>query len=157
MTPSQFETWLEVEVSQLSNNIYSIFDKSERKAAKQMSLGYLWKLFIKNVAEQMKSITKTNISFNFYHLPTSTVFDRNTNTTIRLKRLTLFLLLFFSNFLPFNPRVFIFIVFCIPSNNCNKLKSILYGICLSVKSRHLELFCKIIIQLFSAGIFLGLW
>ena len=31
------------------------------------------------------------------------------------------------------------------------------GIYLSFKSRHLELFCKIIIQLFSTGIFLGLW
>ena len=104
----------------------------------------------------MKTITKTNISFNFYHLPTSTVFDRNTNTTIRLKQLTLFLLLFFSNFLPFNPRVFIFFVFCISSNNCNKLNSISCGICLSFKSRHLELFCQIIIHLSSTGIFLGL-
>ena len=29
----------------------------------------------------MKSIRKTNISFNFYHLPTSTVLDRKANTT----------------------------------------------------------------------------
>ena len=29
----------------------------------------------------MKSIPKTNISFNFYHLPTSTVLDRKANTT----------------------------------------------------------------------------
>ena len=31
------------------------------------------------------------------------------------------------------------------------------GICVSFKSRHVELFCKIIIQLFSTGIFLALW
>ena len=31
------------------------------------------------------------------------------------------------------------------------------GIYLSFKSRHLKLFCKIIIRLFSTGIFLGLW
>ena len=30
----------------------------------------------------MTSIPKTNISFNFYHLPTSTVLDRKANTTI---------------------------------------------------------------------------
>ena len=29
------------------------------------------------------------------------------------------------------------------------------GICLPFKSRHVELFCKIVIQLFSTGIFLG--
>ena len=40
---------------------------------------------------------------------------------------------------------------------CNKLNSILCGICLSFKTRHLELFCKIIIQLFYTGIFLELW
>ena len=47
----------------------------------------------------------------------------------------------------------------IPPDDCfwNKLTSISRGICLSFKSRHLELFCKIIIQLFSTGIFLGLW
>ena len=39
----------------------------------------------------------------------------------------------------------------------NKLNSISCGICLSFKSRHLELFCKIIIQLSSTDIFLGLW
>ena len=40
----------------------------------------------------MKSILKTIISFDFYHLPTSTV-------------------LFFSNFLSFDSRVFIFFAF----------------------------------------------
>ena len=59
----------------------------------------------------------------------------------------------FSNFLSFHSRVFIFFMFCISSN---KLNSISCGICLSFKSRHLELFCKIIIQLFSTGIFLVL-
>ena len=61
----------------------------------------------------------------------------------------------FSNFLSFNSRrVFIFFVFCILSN---KLNSISCGICLSFKSSHFELFCKIIIKLSSTGIFLGLW
>ena len=31
--------------------------------------------------QQMKSIPKTNISLNFYHLPTSAMFDRKANTT----------------------------------------------------------------------------
>ena len=62
---------------------------------------------------------------------------------------------FFSNFLSFDSCVFIFFVFCISSSNGNKLNSISCGICLSFKSRHLELFCKINIQLFSIGIFLG--
>ena len=46
-----------------------------------------------------------------------------------------------------------------PLDDCfyNKLKSISCGIFLSFKSRHLELLCKIIIQLFSTGIFLGLF
>ena len=60
----------------------------------------------------------------------------------------------FSNFLSFNSHVFIFFVFCILSS---KLNSISCGICLSFKSRHLELLCNIIIQLSSTGIFLGLW
>ena len=54
----------------------------------------------------------------------------------------------------FRSRVFIFFVFCVSSN---KLNSISCGICLSFKSRHLELFWKIFIQLFSTGILLGLW
>ena len=42
----------------------------------------------------MKSIPKTNISFNFYHLPSSTVLDRKVTTTIKiLKQIALFLLL----------------------------------------------------------------
>ena len=52
---------------------------------------------------------------------------------------------FFSNFLSFDCRVFIIFVFCISSNNCNKLNSISRGICVSFKSSYLELFCKIII------------
>ena len=32
-----------------------------------------------NQTQQMKSIPKTNISFNFYHLPFSTVLDRKAN------------------------------------------------------------------------------
>ena len=61
---------------------------------------------------------------------------------------------FFLNFPSFNSRVFIFFVFCISSN---KMNSISCGICLSFKSSQLELFCKIIIQLSSTDIFLGLW
>ena len=66
-------------------------------------------------------------------------------------------LTFFFNFLFFYSRVFIFFVFCISSSNCKKLNSISCGICLSFKSKHLEVFCKIFIELFSTGIFLGLW
>ena len=40
---------------------------------------------------------------------------------------------------------------------CNKLNNISYGTCFPSKSRHSELFCNIIHQLFSTGIFLGLW
>ena len=40
---------------------------------------------------------------------------------------------------------------------CNKLNIISCGICLSFKSRHLELLYKIMIQLLSTGIFLVLW
>ena len=58
------------------------------------------------------------------------------------------------NFLSFDSSVFIFFVFCISSNNLN---SISCDICLSFKSRHLELLCKIIIQLSSTGILIGLW
>ena len=106
----------------------------------------------------MKSIPKINISFSFYHLPSSTVIERKANKTISiLKQLTLFLLFFFSNLLSFDSRVFIFFLFYISSNNSNKLNSILYGICLSFKSRNLELFCKIINQLFSTSVILGLW
>ena len=47
----------------------------------------------------MKSIPKTNVSFNFDHLPFSTVLDRKANTTIWiLKQVTLFLLLIFFEF-----------------------------------------------------------
>ena len=83
-----------------------------------------------------------------FHL-TSTIY-------LLLRCFTLFLSLFFPNFLSFDSRVFIFFVFCISSDISNKLSSISYGICLSFKSRHLELFYKIIIQLFSTSIFLGL-
>ena len=61
---------------------------------------------------------------------------------------------FVCNFLSFDSRVFIFIVVSIL---CNKLNSVSSGICLSFKSRHWELFCKIIIQLSSTGIYQGLW
>ena len=54
--------------------------------------------------------------------------------------------------LPFSDSgVFNFFMFCISSI---KLNCISCDICLSFKSRHLELFCKIIIQLSSTGIFL---
>ena len=47
----------------------------------------------------MKSIPKTNVSFNFDYLPFSTVLDRKANTTIWiLKQVTLFLLLIFFGF-----------------------------------------------------------
>ena len=70
-----------------------------------------------------------------------------------LKQLTLLLFLLFQIF---SSRVFIFLVFC---NLPNKPNSASSGICLFFKSRHLELFykIKIIIQLSSTGIFLGLW
>ena len=63
-------------------------------------------------------------------------------------------LTFVSNFLSFDSRVLIFIVLFISSN---KLNSISCGICLSFKSKHLELFCKIIIQLSFTGIYVGFW
>ena len=94
----------------------------------------------------MKSIPKTNISFDVYHLPSSTVLDSKKTRPISLT--------FVSNFLSFSFRVFTFIMFCILSN---RLNSISCNICLSFESRHLETFYKIIIQLSSTGAFLGLW
>ena len=100
----------------------------------------------------MKSIPKTNIS-----LPSTYFYGARQKTKhnyINIKTTHRISLIFFSNFFSFGSRVFIFFVFCISSN---KLSNISCCICLSFKSRHLELFCKIIIQLFSTGIFLGLW
>ena len=102
----------------------------------------------------MKSVPKANFSFSFYHLLSFTELDRKVNITKEiLKQLALFLLLF-SNFLSLDSRMFIFFVFCFLSN---KLNSISCGICLSFKSRHLDLFCEITILPSSTGIFLGLW
>ena len=62
-------------------------------------------------------------------------------------QLTQFLLLFFK----FHSFRFLcchlFCVLC-SSKNCNKLNSILYGICLSFRNRDLKLFRKTIVQLF---------
>ena len=103
----------------------------------------------------MKSIPKSNISFNFYHLPTSTVLEKKSKYNyINIKTTDPISLTFFPNFLSFDSRVFIFFVYCVSSN---KLKIISCGICLTFKSRHLELFCKIVIQLSSTSIFLGSW
>ena len=100
----------------------------------------------------MKSIPKTNISFNFYHLFFSTVLDRKANY-VNIETTHSIDLTSFFNFLSFNFRVFMSFVFCISSNKRN---SISCGICLSFKSRHLELFCKIIVHLSSTGIVLAL-
>ena len=92
-------------------------------------LRYFSKLFIKVVAEQMKSIPKTNISFNFYHLPTSTYGVRQKykhNYKIQTTHPISLTSFFKFPFLSFD-RVFIFFVFCISSNNCNKLNSIQYA------------------------------
>ena len=56
----------------------------------------------------MKSIPKTNISFNFYHLPTSTVLDRKANTAETTHPITL---TFFSNFFSFDSRFSSFLCF----------------------------------------------
>ena len=76
---------------------------------------------------------------------------------VNIKKNSPYFSYFFSNFLSFDSRVFIFFMFCISSN---KLNIISCGICLSFKSRHLELLFRIIVhitQLSSIGIFLGLW
>ena len=99
----------------------------------------------------MKSFPKTDISFNFYHLSSSTVLDRKANTKTNIKTTHPIALTSFSNFLSFNSRVFIFFVFCIST------EQYLVWHLLIIKSRNVELFCKIIIQLSSTGIFLGLW
>ena len=97
-----------------------------------------------------------------FHL-TSTIFLRSSTFGARQKskysyinlKLTLSIShTFIYNFLSFDSRMFIFIVFCIL---CNKLNSASCGICLSFKSRHWELYCEIIIQLSSTGIYLELW
>ena len=62
----------------------------------------------------MKSIPKTNISFNLNVISSSTVLDRKANTKINIKTTyPLIALTFFSNFLSFNSRAFDFFVFCI--------------------------------------------
>ena len=97
----------------------------------------------------MKSIPKTNISFNFYY----DARQKSKYKYINIKTTHPVSLTCSLNFLSFDSRVFIFFVFSISSN---KLNSISWSICLSFKSRHFEFF-KIIIQLSSADIFLGLW
>ena len=105
----------------------------------------------------MKSVPKTTISFNFYDIPSFTIWfygaRQKSKYNINIKTAHPISVTYFSNLLSFDSRMFIFIVFCISSN---KLSSISCGICLSFKNRHLELFCIIIIQLSSTGIFLGL-
>ena len=82
----------------------------------------------------MKSISKTNISFNFYY----DARQKSKYNHINIKTTHPVSLTFFSSFLSFDSHVFIFFVFSILSS---KLNSISCGICLSFKSRHLELFC----------------
>ena len=57
----------------------------------------------------MKSIPKTNISFNFYHLPTSTVLDRKATRPISLTvlvfQISFLSIIVFSSFLCFVFRV----------------------------------------------------
>ena len=141
----------------LKNNIYSIFDKSKPKAIKQMLLYYSWKLFIKIFMKVAVRHSKWKV-FQKQKLLPSTYFygarQQRKHNYINIKTTHPISLTFISNFLSFGSHVFVFFVFCISSN---KLNSITCGICLSFKSRHLELFCKTIIQLFSTGIFLGLW
>ena len=98
----------------------------------------------------MKSIPKTNISFNLYHLPYITVPE----TCNFIKKETL-AQVFACEFCEISKNTFFYRT---PRGDCfcNKLNSISCGICSSFKSRHFELFCKITIQLFSTGIFLGL-
>ena len=130
-----------------------MFDKNKRKAINRMLLSYSWKIanhFIKVAPVRQtkwKKSPKTNISFNFFHLSSSTAFNY-----ISIK--TTHSLTFFSNVLSFDSRVFNFFVFCILSN---KLDNILCGICVSFKSRNLKFIFKTIIQVSSTGIFLGLW
>ena len=138
------------------NNIYSIFNKNKRKAVNPMLLRHSWKLFIKIFIKVIAVIHKWKVFHKrAFHL-TSTIYLflrwSKEKQTIHPISLT-----FFSNFLSCDFHVFIFFVFCISFSNSNKLNSISCGICLSLKSRHLEVFCKIIIQLFPTGIFVGLW
>ena len=113
-----------------------------------MLLRYPWKLFMKIF---IKVVAVRHSKWKIFQKQT---FHLTSTIYLLLRCFTLFLSLFFPNFLSFDSRVFIFFVFCISSN---KLNSISCGICLSFKSRHLELFYKIIIHLSPAGIFLGLW
>ena len=94
-----------------------------------------------------KHFIKLLPSFFFYGAKQKSKYNYINIKTTRPISLT-----FVPNFLSFYSREFIFIVFCILSN---KLNSISCGICLSFKSRHLELFYEIIIQLSSTGIYLG--
>lgn len=61
---------------------------------------------------------------------------------------------FFRNFLSFDPRLFIFFVFCISNQKLNSMSGYT---CLSFTSRHLELLCKNVIQLSYKRIILDLW
>ena len=86
---------------------------------------------------ELLKIVQVNTSTFFYSARQKSKYNYINIQTTHLISVT-----FFSNFLSFDSRVFIFFVFCILSN---KLNSIFCHICLSYKSRHLELSCKIII------------
>ena len=103
----------------------------------------------------MESIPKTDISLiSTIDLLLRCLTENSKYNYINIKKTHSISLTVFSNFLSFNSCVFIFFVFCVLSN---KLNCTTCSICLSFKTKHLELFCKIIIQLSSTGIFLGLW
>ena len=114
--------------------------------------------FIKVVAarhSKWKVFQKQTVHFQL--LPSTFLYDARQKSKynyINIKTTHPTSLIFFSNFLSFDSCLSIFFLFCISSNKLNCLSC---GICLSFKSRHLELSCNIIIRLSSACIFLGLW
>ena len=105
-------------------------------------------IFLKQIKDHI--ITRVN-GRKYMKVPDYTFFydsrHKSKYNYINVKQHTLFLLIF-SKF----PLSRFFIL-----STSNNLYSISFCICLSFKSRHLELFCKINIQLSSTGIFLGLW
>ena len=99
----------------------------------------------------------SKIKHFFYLLPCTFFYgarQKSKYNYINIKTSRSISLTFVSNFRSFDSHLFIFIAFCMLSNKLNRTSC---GIYLSFKSRHLELFCKVIIQLSSTGIYLGLW
>ena len=119
-----------------------------------MLLRYSWKLQViswkpwqSDIANEKYSKNKHFI--NFYHLLSSTVLDRKANSTKEmLKQFPNYSYFCFK--FPYFRFSFVYL-YCV----IYFIKQSEQYLVWQVKSRHLELFCKVIMQISSTGIFLG--